>query len=93
MAAAQLSFWNAAPMVWNDVRLPDAFYAYYKAHSACPNCRLPLRHPLHALNHYKKFHRVSTVHFFMWKFGMWHEISQKAYHRARGRGVATARTK
>ena len=91
--ATQLTLWNATPMVWNDVRLPDAYHAHFKAHGECPNCRMPLRHPMHALNHYKKLHRVSTIHYFMWKLGAWNEISRPAYLRARAKGVATAKTK
>lgn len=91
--ATQLTLWNATPMVWNDVRLPDAYHAHFKAHGECPNCRMPLRHPMHALNHYKKLHMKTKFRFFVWYFGMWNEVSQAAYDRARKKHIATARSK
>ena len=92
--SAQLSFWNMEvpkKAVWNDVRLPEAFYAYFKDNGCCPNCRQPLRHYMHALNHFKKLH--NKPRFFVWYFNMWNEVSQAAWARAKKRHVATARTK
>lgn len=91
----QLSLWNSLPDVseWDDVRLPDEYHAFYKKHHKCLNCRQKLRHPLHALNHYRKFHLKSRLKFFVWKFGMWLEVSQRGYLRAKQLRVPTARTK
>jgi hypothetical protein len=92
----QLTLWNVVPLAkkgWDDIRLPDAYYSYYEAHQRCPNCRVKLRHPLHALNHYRKFHMLPQHRFFVWKFGLWNEIPQTAYLKAREKHFATARTK
>lgn len=84
--------WNEKS-AWNDVRLPDAYFDYYLATHSCPNCHQPLRHPMHALNHYKKLHMKTKFRFFVWRFGMWNEVSQAACFRAKAKQVATARTK
>jgi hypothetical protein len=95
--ATQLTFWNVKPMEvrqgWNDVRLPDEFYAFYKKCGHCPNCRMKLRHPMHALNHYRKFHMLPRFRFFVWKTGVWNEVTSPVYLKARRKGIPTARTK
>lgn len=90
--AVQLTLWNEKS-AWDDVRLPDAYFEYYRAHNSCPNCRAKLRHPMHALNHFKKFHMKTKFRFFVWYFGMWNEVSQAAYDRARKKHIATMRSK
>jgi hypothetical protein len=88
--ATQLTLWNETR--WNDVRFPDTYYAHFKEHRQCLNCRMKLRHPLHALNHYKKFHMLPIHRFFVWKFGMWNEIPQTAYVKAKAKNFPTAIT-
>jgi hypothetical protein len=90
--AVQLTLWNERT-AWNDVRLPDAYFDYYLANHSCLNCRAALRHPMHALNHYKKLHMTTKYRFFVWYFGMWNEVSQAAFSRAKKKRIATARTK
>lgn len=94
----QMTLWNLLPEkpVWNDVRLPEEYHAFFVKTGTCPNCRQLLRHPMHALNHYKKFHMKSKTLFFVWNFGMWNEVPKKTYLSARKstqHKKATARTK
>ena len=80
--------------LWNDVRMPETFHQHFKQTGLCINCRMPLRHPMHAFNHFKKFHaKAPQPQYFVWNGRRWVKSNLKTYQYARQMGQATAKTK
>lgn len=84
--------------LWNDVRLPDEYYDHYIKTGHCLNCRKKLRHELHALNHYAKYHTkkgrsLRKQKFYVWINDSWKEVQLLAFLTAQRNCVPTAFTK
>lgn len=91
-------------LLWEDDRIPAAFLAHYEAHKRCLNCGAPLRHHLHAKNHWAKFHtkkvtvpdkRDPFLFFYVWdaRCHKWREVRKALYDNCREAGFATMRSR
>ena len=89
--------------LWNDVRVPKEYYEHYLATDECLNCRMKLRHTMHAFNHFKRHHlnsakRKSAAANDRQRFYVWHkdkfvEVPVMACVLAQLQGKAVAYTK
>lgn len=74
------------------IRLPDEYREYYKKTEECLYCPMKLRHPAHALNHWKLLHAPKPMYFVWGKKG-WSKVGRDTYVRAKRAHRATAITK
>lgn len=66
-----------------DVMEPLDYHIYFIKTKSCQHCHQPLRHPLHAFHHWKKYHNRNPItlsakpQYFVWYQDEWVEVNME----------------